>query len=94
MTFGVGELAWAIVAMITIERMKMERNEVHGGADAAGLQFFDNAVAIDAEEIGVHLQYVEVPGVVHVRRDGGDREGVHLGKVLRVAGGEGGAACE
>lgn len=94
MTFGVGELAGAIVAMITIERMKMERNEVHRGADAAGLQFFDNAVAIDAEEIGVYLQYVEVPGVIDVRRDGWGREGVQRGKALRVAGSERGAACE
>src|SRR5512142_3355874 len=53
-----------------VERMQVQRNKMHAGADAGMLQFLDELGACDSQQLGTQPQDVQVPGVFGVRRLG------------------------
>src|SRR5687767_8100396 len=50
------ELSRVVAVPLLIDRMQMERHEMHGGADALSTQGLEDVVPADAERLEVELQ--------------------------------------
>src|SRR5919106_2023641 len=56
------ELPWLIAVRSLVDRMQIQGNEVHRGADTLLSQPLDDVVPTDRERLEVHFEDVEVPG--------------------------------
>src|SRR6185437_9746278 len=61
-----GKISGTIAPAIAIVGMEMERDEVHGDADAALLELLNHAVAVNRKFAPTDANHVEVPGVLHI----------------------------
>src|SRR5215470_7841442 len=83
--FSVRKHPFVIAQTILIQRMEMQGYEMNRGADAAVLEFFDDAIAADGEKVVIHLNDVEMPSVLNVIRDNRGEEALERIEFARVA---------